>query len=312
MKKISLVSLVVIICLLTALSVTQAQTSNVNQATIVLPGSSKYFFKQVKNYFQSIFTFKPENKLALKLKLATEKLSEIQALEKNQNSDPKTAKLVTNNLQAYQNIMTKVQTGLTKVEEKNKIKITDQIIEQQIKQQTILNDLSQPLAAMPVQQAKEFKEVKAAATTNLLGNLKNSPNNQQEIITTLKTEASDDEIKNITNTTGTASHFFTLAKGFIKTYGAKARLALSSGLISEEKIIDGAEAGECVAEQTTDKNYSWYMEKLMNNYKSLNANFYVATAEQIDGLNIDQFKTCFISSKYRAQVKSDYKKLSEK
>jgi hypothetical protein len=455
MKKI-IFSLVIIICLATVLSA-QAQVNQAASSTVALPGSSKYFFKQVKNYLQSIFTFKPENKLALNLKFANEKLAETQALTKNQNSNPENNKLVTDHLQAYQNIMAKVQANLTKIEEKNKDALTNQVIKQQIEQQEILHTLNQQ-TELPLEQAKKLNETKDIETTNLLENLKNSPN-QKEIITAVTSDnaiglqiidnvyqkvekgnlkqllfekksnlantiitqnqanhflsfaskqieknkvkagaflntdvfdnfiidgaaagecfaeqaadnnyqwfmwsllnnnekklnndtyldlasriktvqlpafkeclvskkyypqitadlfllknkfaAMDTEVKSDNSSSG-GSYFFALAKDFIKTYGKKAKLAISSGLISEEKIINAAEAGECVAEQAPKKTYRYYMEDLMNNYKNLSIDFYVTAAETITPFNMEKFKACLISGKYQAQIKSDYQKL---
>ncbi|MCX6784537.1 MAG: DUF5667 domain-containing protein [Candidatus Komeilibacteria bacterium] len=307
MKKIILISTLIIICLITTFNATQAQTDQ-NQPTIALPGSSKYFFKQIKNYFQSVFTFKPEDKLALNLKLATEKLSEAQTLTKNQTSDSKIIKLVTKDLQAYQKIMAKVQTDLIKIEEKGKTILTDQVIKQQINQQEILNNLSQQSEAS-LEQAKKIIETKTSIINNLLENLKKSPE-KETIMAALKIESSDTANSSTVAKIITAqSHFLPLAKDFLKDYGTKAKLALKSGLISEDKIINSLEAGECVAEQTGNKPYTWYMETLMNNYKNLSADFYVSTAQEIKVFDIGQFKQCFISGKYQQQVKNDYQKL---
>lgn len=294
----------IVFCLTVALTVVQAQAADSNQPTIALPGSTKYFFKQLKNYFQSIFTFKPEDKLALNLKLAAEKLSETQALTKNQTADPKTTKLVTNSLQAYQKIMTKVQTGLDQIQQKGTTTLSSEVIKQQIDQREILNSLSQQ-SGLPLEQAKQLTETKNSVITNLIANLKRSPE-QEDVIIAQKIEL---ENASTTKSTAVESHFFPLAKKFIKDYGAKAKLALASGLISEEKIINSAEAGECVAEQAPEKTYRYYMEDLMNNYKNLSIDFYVSAAETITPFNMEQFKACLISGKYQAQVKSDYQKL---
>ncbi len=66
-----------------------------------------------------------------------------------------------------------------------------------------------------------------------------------------------------------------------------------------------AEASECVFEQKGDQGFWQFADGLFENQSQLGSNLYNELASQT-GLNLDQFKSCVSSRKYKDKVEADY------
>lgn len=130
----------IIIALTLSLFFCVVSPTNAASEVSILPTNPLYWFKDLGRQIQDIFTFNIEDKIELRLRVAEEKLVEIEKIAENNPNNPNYEKY----LEGYETAVTKVQEKIGQVD-KNKEEIlkniTSKMIDQEQKLEQIKNTI---------------------------------------------------------------------------------------------------------------------------------------------------------------------------
>ncbi len=117
-----------------------ANFTNAASETNILPSNPFYFFKDLGRQIQDVLTFNNEAKVELRLKVAEEKLAEIEKMAEENPNNPNYEKY----LEKYEEAVEKVQEKIDKVQTKKEEileKITSKMLEQEQKLEQLKNTI---------------------------------------------------------------------------------------------------------------------------------------------------------------------------